>query len=198
MFIQTIEGKISDPAGLDRQLDKWQAELRSGAKGILGSTHGVTSDGTAFAIVRFDSADSAQANSNRPEQGEWWKETEKLYSGGVTFRDSTDVQTYLDYGDACDNAGFVQVMQGRCTDRARLEELESGMLDQLRNSRSSIIGMLRAWFDGDEFVQVVYFRDEAQARKEEASQTDESGPLEEWMKLMPEIRYLDLTSPRMT
>ena len=61
MFVQVIEGKVSDSSGLRRQLDRWQAELRPGAAGFLGSTGGVTDDGVGFAIARFESASAAQA-----------------------------------------------------------------------------------------------------------------------------------------
>ena len=42
MFVQVIEGRVSDRDGLRRQMDKWESELRPGATGFLGSTAGVT------------------------------------------------------------------------------------------------------------------------------------------------------------
>jgi hypothetical protein len=33
MFIQVITGKVKDPAGFRRASDRWDAELRPGAKG---------------------------------------------------------------------------------------------------------------------------------------------------------------------
>ena len=92
MFVQIIEGKVSDTSGLRRQLDRWEAELRSGAAGFLGSTGGVTDDGVGFAIARFESAAAAQANSKRAGQGAWWSETEKCFEGPVSFTDSEDVE----------------------------------------------------------------------------------------------------------
>lgn len=34
MFVQIIEGKVSDTSGLSRQLDRQEAELRAGAAGF--------------------------------------------------------------------------------------------------------------------------------------------------------------------
>lgn len=69
MFVQLIEGRVSDRDGLRRQMDRWMSELRPQAAGFLGSTAGVTDDGQAIVLARFESARAAQANSERPEQG---------------------------------------------------------------------------------------------------------------------------------
>src|SRR3712207_6112514 len=117
MFVQVFQGRTSDPDALRAALERWMRELAPGAIGWLGSTDGVTDDGTFVAVARFESAEAAARNSERPEQGQWWAETEKLFDGEVTFRDSEDVDVEL-YGDP-DRAGFVQIMQGRVTDIAR-------------------------------------------------------------------------------
>ncbi len=36
MFVQVIEGRVSDREGLHRQMDQWQRDLRPGATGFLG------------------------------------------------------------------------------------------------------------------------------------------------------------------
>ncbi len=69
MFVQVMQGKTSDKEGLHRQLDRWMSELRSGAKGFLGTTGGVTDDGKVFVVARFESEQAARVNSDRPEQG---------------------------------------------------------------------------------------------------------------------------------
>ena len=50
-----------------------------------------------------------------------WAETEKLFDGAATFRDSSDVTVDL-HGDP-DQARFVQIMQGRGTDPERVKQL---------------------------------------------------------------------------
>src|SRR5207302_285085 len=123
MFIQVIQGKVADEAGLQRQMDRWNEQLMPGAieRGYLGSTSGATDDGTFIALARFDSADAARANSERPEQGEWWAETAKCFDGEVMFMDCDGVQTWLAGGS--DDAGFVQIMEGRSSDVAQMHEL---------------------------------------------------------------------------
>jgi len=104
-------------------MDQWMSDMRPGATGFLGSTAGVTDDGYGFAFARFESAAAAKANSERPEQGRWWAETEKCFAGDVTFTDSEDVETFL--GGGSNDAGFVQIMRGSA-DRDQLHALDAG------------------------------------------------------------------------
>jgi hypothetical protein len=60
------------------------------------------------ATVRFDSAEVARRNSERPEQGAWWAETEKCFDGPVTFFDCPQVDVWMQGGS--DDAGFVHVV----------------------------------------------------------------------------------------
>src|SRR4051812_16028382 len=114
MFAQVIQGRTSDAQGLRAAFDRWLSDVRPGSIGWLGSTAGVTDDGTFVTVARFESAEAAQRNAERPEQGRWWDETSRLLDGEAGFRDSEDVTVELP-GDP-DQAGFVQVMQGRVTD----------------------------------------------------------------------------------
>jgi hypothetical protein len=95
MFAQVIQGKTSNPEALDAALNRWFQDLAPGATGWLGSTSGVTEDGRAIAVVRFETEEDARRNSNRPEQDQWWSETAKIFDGEATFRDSTDVTVDL-------------------------------------------------------------------------------------------------------
>ena len=194
MFIQVIQGKTTDAEGLRRQFDRWEQEVGGGAKGYLGTTAGITEDGTVFVLARFENEELARANSDRPEQGSWWNETAKYFDGEPTFRDSTDVDTTLAGGS--DQAGFVQVMQGRVKDKARLRELEEKFVAQMSEQRPDVLGSTRAW-DGDFFTEAIYFTSEADARKGEASmEADGGGPeMEEFMSLVEGITYIDLKDP---
>ena len=40
MFMQVIHGKVRDADLLNSQVEKWDAELKPGAKGYLGRTSG--------------------------------------------------------------------------------------------------------------------------------------------------------------
>src|SRR5438445_3837831 len=130
MYIQIIQGKVSDPDHLSRQLERWRKELKPGAKGYLGHTGGTTSDGRSIAMVRFESEADAQANSQRPEQGAWWQEASKAFDGEVAFHDCREVDTAL--GGGTNDAGFVQVMQGKAKDKAKLRKQLPAMEAELR------------------------------------------------------------------
>lgn len=193
MFIQVIEGRTNDAAGLARQFDRWVEELGAGATGYLGTTGGVAEDGTAIFLARFESEEAARANSERAEQGAWWNETAKYFDGEVSFRDCREVDTTL--GGGSDDAGFVQVMQGRVTDKARLKELEDEFMPKVNEMRPDVIGSIRAW-DGDRFINAIYFTSEAAAREGEARMADATGnDMEEFGSLVQEVRFIDLKDP---
>ena len=80
MFIQVIQGRCNDADQLRAQLDLWEQTIADGADGWLGSTSGVTDDGEAVAVVRFESR-SSKRELNRPEQEEWWRATAGLFDG---------------------------------------------------------------------------------------------------------------------
>jgi len=192
MFIQVIQGKTNDNAGLARQNDRWQTDLGPGAKGYLGMTGGVADDGTVIFLARFDDAAAARANSERPEQGSWWNETAKYFDGDVTFRDcaDVDVQQIRDL----DAAGFVQVMQGTSSDKARVRQIAPQLTGKMAELRPDVLGTVIAW-DGDQFTQVVYFRSEADARDGEKKMDQAPPELQEMMELAPVTSYIDLKDP---
>ena len=170
MFAQVIQGRTSDAKAFRSAMDKWMRDLAPGAEGWLGSTGGVTDDGRFIAVVRFESAEAAARNSERPEQTRWWKETEKLLDGGARFSDSEDVTVDLE-GDP-DRAGFVQIMRGRVTDPARGKELMDRMnSDDMAGLRPDVIGSVSIGHEGGEWTQVIYFTSEADAREGERKET---------------------------
>ena len=91
MFVQVIQGRVSDPEAAKGALDEWLRDVSPGAEGWLGSTGGVTEDGRLIALVRFESAELARRNSDRPEQDAWWAGFSKLLTGEGAFADSEDV-----------------------------------------------------------------------------------------------------------
>ncbi len=193
MFIQVIQGRTRDAAALRRQVDRWHRELAPGASGYLGSTGGVADDGTAIFIVRFENEEAARANSDRPEQGQWWQETAQYFEGEVTFRDCPE--TELTLGGGSDDAGFVQVMQGRALDKKRLRALEEELMPRLQELRPDLIGSVRGW-DGDFFSEAAYFTSEAEARKGEASMPGElEDELSDFTTLVEGVTYIDLKDP---
>lgn len=195
MFIQVIQARTDDPAGLRRQLDRWRDELAAGATGWLGSTVGVTADGEVIGFARFESEEAARANSDRPEQGQWWAETEKFLSGPATFHDTTEVDVYGRGGS--DDAGFVQAMQGRITDLERARQIDAEAAKVLPEARPDLLGTTRARYGDGEFTDLAYFTSEAEARAGEAKELPEefAGVFGEWQEVVQIERFLDLTDP---
>jgi hypothetical protein len=197
MFAQVIQGRTSDAEGLRAATDRWARELAPGSIGWLGSTGGVTDDGRFVAVVRFESADAAARNSQRPEQSAWWEETQRLFDGEVTFRDSEDVTVDLQ-GDP-DRAGFVQVMQGRVTDAARAKALMAEMnTDAMSAMRPDVLGSVSIGHEDGGWTQVIYFTSEAEAREGEKKEPppELQATMDEMMKLsVGPPDYFDLRQP---
>jgi hypothetical protein len=185
MFVQVIKGKVNEASAVRAALESWESELAPGAAGWLGSTTGVTDDGTMIAVARFDTEENARRNSDRPEQGRWWAETEGLFDGEVTFEDSTDVDDYV-IGDP-NTAGFVQVMQGRVSDVARARELMQGLPDDFQQLRPDILAILRLDHQDGRWTSVAYFTSEAEARKGESQD-----PPPDFVEAMKEMGSLSI------
>jgi hypothetical protein len=193
MFIQIIQGSVTDPEALKRSIARWQSEIKPGATGYLGSTSGITPDGRSITLVRFESEEAAQANSNRPEQGAWWGEASKAFGDDVTFHDCRDVDTA--FGGGTDKAGFVQVIQGRTNNVAELRRVGIESTDALHEARPDILGLVIAWHGDGGFTQAVYFTSEDAARGGEQAMAN-SELAQEYGKLMdPDMTFFDLTDP---
>jgi hypothetical protein len=162
VFVQVIQGKVSDPAAVHAALDRWSEELAPDAGGWLGTTAGVTADGTFVAVARFDSEESARRNSDRPEQDRWWSETSRLFDGPAAFHDSDDVVEDI-VGDT-DRAGFVQIMQGRGNDPDRARELMAQDSERWAEFRPDVLGSVAAQYEDGEYTMTMYFTSEADAR----------------------------------
>ena len=165
MFIQVIQGQVSDAGEVRAAMERWVADLASGAVGWLGSTIGITDDGRWVALARFESADAARRNSERPEQDSWWAETARLFTGEVTFHDSEDV--IVDLAGDPDTAGFVQVMQGRVSDPDRARALMTQGSSQWAAFRPEILGSVVILHEGGDYTMAVYFTTEEAAREGE-------------------------------
>ncbi|MBY5164186.1 hypothetical protein [Salsipaludibacter albus] len=171
MFVQLIEGHVSDADALRRQYEEWVRELSADADGWQGLTGGVADDGHAFMAARFASEEQARANSDRPAQGAWWAETEACYDGKVTFTDCTDVEVLQGDGGS-DDAGFVQVIKGRMADPAAARaEMDAAM--EAEGWRPDVVGAWLAEHGDGSYTQVVYFTSEEEARAGEAANGDE-------------------------
>ncbi|HEX2236700.1 MAG TPA: hypothetical protein VHK89_10530 [Actinomycetota bacterium] len=194
MFAQVIQGRTKDEAGLRERMEVWDRDLKPGAEGFLGSTAGVSDEGEFLAIARFESEEAARRNSDRREQSEWWEATSKLLEGEARFYDSNEIE--LMWGGGSDDAGFVQVIQGRLRNeegKARWREAEAEAEAQMRETRPDLIGGISVW-QGLDFSSFVYFRSEEEARKAEAAQ-EGSQEGTEWMEAIDDLKFIDLRRP---
>lgn len=187
MFAQIIRGKVSDPTAVRPVVDRWMTELGPTAKGWLGSTSGITDDNEVFVLVRFETEEAARANSERPEQGAWWAEMEKLFDGEPRFQDSNDVQ--VDTSGDPDAAGFVQVMTGQVTDPDRVKQLMAEQPD-MRTLRPDILGSVSVGHEDGKWAMVIYFTSEAEAREGEVKEMPA-----EAVKAMEEMQSLSVGQP---
>lgn len=195
MFMQIIQGKVRDADAARTTMDRWLRDLAPGAKGWIGGTYGITDDGTLLAAVRFESEDAAQRNSKRPEQAAWWKEMQSRFSGDVMFHDCSDVMLLLAGGS--DDAGFVQVIQGRVSDRDRAHMLveQSGSL--MSKYRPDVLGATIAIDKNGFFTETVAFTSESAARQAEKKEmpADAKQLMDEEMSLLEDVKYMDLHQP---
>jgi hypothetical protein len=196
MFVQVIQGKLTDPSAMRAAGERWLEQLAPGATGWLGTTSGVTEDGRFILLARFTSEDAAMRNSDRPEQGEWWAEMAKLFDGEPVFRDSTRV--LVDVRGNPDDAGFVQVMQGGSSDPDRAWKLMEEDDTDWSAFRPDILGSISIGHADGRWTMVNYFTSEAEARAGEQKEApaELQQQMEELMSLSTgEPEFLDITEP---
>ncbi|MEO3781817.1 hypothetical protein ABGB12_00675 [Actinocorallia sp. B10E7] len=197
MFIQIIQGHVTDPAAMKESFDRWKAELAPEASGWLGSTAGVTEDGAFFTSVCFESVEAARRNSERPEQHQWWMETAKYFSGEVSFHDCEQVEVFPEgRSDFFGRAGFVQVIQGRLQDFDKVCSLMRRMEEDMAEWRPDLLGVVLARHPAeDAYTQFAYFTSEREARENESKEPTGrvKEAMDELMKLeVGEPAYFDL------
>lgn len=197
MFVQVVQGKVKDAAGLRKQWERWDQELKPAAQGFLGSTAGVTADGEFIALARFEDEEAARANSDSAAQSAWWDETSQ-YLDAPLFHDCSLVDLMNDGGS--DEAGFVQVIQGKVTDVDKARQLDKGTEDQMKEMRPDVIGGIVAWHpQNGRFTNAIYFTSEKEARakeKESSSSPEFQKFMSEWQAISDgEPKFLDITEP---
>jgi hypothetical protein len=202
MFVQVIQGRVSDPKAAKGALDEWLRDVSPGAEGWLGSTGGVTEDGRLVALARFESAEAARRNSDRPEQDAWWAGFSNLFTSEAIFADSEDVIVDL-VGDP-NQAGFVQVMRGEGTNTERARELMTQGSDKWAEYRPDILGSVTSLHPGGGYTMCMYFTNEAEARAGEKkeppaelkAQMDEMNALQTGPPEFFDLKQPWLMSPR--
>jgi hypothetical protein len=196
VFVQVIQGQVADAGKVRAALDRWAQELAPGSMDWLGTTAGMTDDGRFIALARFTSEEAARRNSDRPEQDQWWAETAKLFTEEATFNDSSDVT--VDVTGDPDEAGFVQVIQGRGSDPDRARELMGQDSSAWAAFRPEILGSVAVGHEGGAYTMAVYFTSEEEAREGERKQPppELQAQMDEMAALsVGEPEYFDLKQP---
>jgi hypothetical protein len=195
MFIQIIQGRCHDADQMHQLSEEWREKLGPTADGWLGGTYGVTDDGEFVAVVRFESREAAAKNSARPEQGEWWQRMSACFDGEVSFHDCDNAMMFLNGGS--DEAGFVQIIQGRVTDAERFRRFMEQPMDSLQQARPEIIGGTIAMESDGWFTETIAFRSEEAAREGEKKElpAEIQQTYEEQMSSVADLKYLDLHHP---
>lgn len=196
MFVQVITAPVGDAETIKRAMDSWDEARRPQARGFLGATSGISAQDTFVAVARFESEELARHNSDDPAQTAWWNELSKGFAGEATFHDCTEVET--SGGGGSDEAGFVQVIQGRTRDKQAVQNAGKEFEARMSELRPDIIGSLTAW-DGDIFTDVVYFTNEAEARAGEAKPlpADMQAEMEAWQSMTEGTQFYDLNDPHL-
>jgi hypothetical protein len=171
MFVQVIQGQVTDAEQAHAAFDRWMEELAPEATGWLGTTAGVTEDGRLIALARFDSADAARRNSESPAQDKWWHEFSSVLTGDATFHDTEDVM--LDVHGEPDTAGFVQVMQGKGSNSERARELMASDPEEWAAFRPDVVASVAAMYGDGDYTMAMYFTSEADAREGEQKEPPE-------------------------
>ena len=197
MFVQVIQGRVTDARPVKNALDDWASRLAPEAEGWLGSTAGVTGDGSFLCTARFSSAEAARHNSGSALQGEWWSGLSKVFSGDVVFHDCTEVDVIR--GGGSDRAGFVQVIQGRTADVAGLRRAAAVLEERFPDVRPDLLGYITCMHDGENgaFTQVAYFTSELEARVAELEEppAEMVEYLRQEQELMHDLRFYDVREP---
>jgi hypothetical protein len=188
MFVEVFQARVSDTAAVRAAFDRWAQELAPGAAGWLGSTAGVTDDGQFLALIRFESAEAASRNDDRPERDEWWTQLTQLFTGEVNVRESDDV--LVDVVGEPDDAGFVQVIHGRSSDPARARELMGEDTSKWASFRPDILGSVEVEHGDGAYTMFLYFTSEEAAREGERKE-----PPPELRAQMEEMDALTVGTP---
>ena len=191
MFVQVVQGKTKDKAGVKEMWERWDKEVKPAAQGYLGATGGVTDDGTLLVIARFESAEAAERNNNIPEQQQWYSEFEKYVEGEPSFTNYTNVELQDEGGS--DDAGFVQVIRTKGGDPEAFKKLDEELAPKMRELRPDVIGGLTA-YEPDDATSVIYFTSQEEARKNE-SNPEFQELSKRYMEMTGEPTFYDITDP---
>jgi hypothetical protein len=193
VFIQIVQGSCTRREELHSVVDEWCVDMAD-RPGWLGGTFGFTGNGSFVGVVRFETSAAAHENARRPESAMWWAAAAALFDSPPRCHESDDVLMMMAGGS--DNAGFVQVIQGRIKDSALLRTMtgDSRLISMLHEARPDIIGATLVIEEDGSFTETIAFTSENAAREGERADL----PAEVANALdgsMEDVTYTDLHEP---
>jgi hypothetical protein len=195
MFIQILQGRVADEAGVRGEVERWHGELGADAPGWLGLTAGIGDDRTFLTVFRFATEAAARANEARPQVAAWRAAVKQHLVGPVRLDQCPVVRTPKS-GSAA-RAGFVRVLQGRIADPRRLaavrDEFERGLQRQ-----PHILEVVVGEHEGEQryFTEVASFVSERAVRAAERAMPVESAvQLGMVRSFMERLRLVELHDP---
>jgi hypothetical protein len=194
VFVRILQGRVADPAGVRAELDRWRREVAPEVAGWQRLTAGVTEDRELVALFRY--AGRATAGTGLPAQAAWERAIGRHLTGPATWHDCTQVHA-MKGGDA-DDAGFVQVVQGRVADPVRLAAARVEVERTLREHAPHVLGVLVAEHADEpgRFTEVSYVTSEAEARAaERAMPVDVAVVLGTVRSYVEGLRFTELREP---
>jgi hypothetical protein len=194
MFIQVVEAKIQDRDLAKEAWSAWDENVKPHAIGWLGNTGGLTDDGRLIAVSRFESEAAANKNNDLPEQNQWYEKFMANLASEISFTNCPEVDEMM--GGGSNDARFVQLIQGHCSDVEKMRSVGRDMEAELSSRRPDVLGGTIAWHvdaPGD-FTQTMYFKSEEEARKNEADEAMGGAP-DEFRSLLSNLTFTDLHDP---
>jgi hypothetical protein len=193
MFIQVYQVKLRDADLWTRQLETWRREIKPKTTGFIGLTSGVTADNYVIVVVRFESEEAANVDNNLPEQGAWFEQASRAFDGELVAHKCREVDVLLDGGS--NDAGFVQIMQGRAKNQQQMRDQTREMGTELRTIRPDLIGATVAWHGDGGLTETAYFTSEQDARQNEQAMA-RSSFYERFMSMIDgDLIFYDIPSP---
>jgi hypothetical protein len=195
MFIQILQGRVADEAGVRREVERWHAELGADAPGWLGLTAGVGDDRTFVTVLRFASEAAARANDARPQVTAWRAAVKQHLIGPVRLDQCPVVRTPKAGSPA--RAGFVRVLQGRVADPLRLAALQAE-IDRGLQRQPHLLEVVVGEHEGGHryFTEVASFVSERAVRAAERAMPIESAvQLGMVRSFMERLRLVELHDP---
>jgi hypothetical protein len=196
VFVQVVTGLVANPRVARAAVERWAVETGPLTPGWCGTTAGLAGDGLLVGVVRFADAASAWRALTNTDQRAWWDRASGIFTGPVVLCGSSDV---VMIGSGSDDAGFVQVVQGRTRDARRFRSLTRELGGRLIDLRPDILGYLVALHDEGRgaFTEVAWFTSEEEARTggERDAPEDLAGLIDEEQGLLLDLEYLDVPVP---